>query len=199
MRDPTAAGAPPSGFDRAAAGQLPEWARVRPERRAHIARVAALMEQWARALGLPDEERRRWRAAAWLHDALRDADPDELRDQVPPGCRSLPGPLLHGPAAAARLRAEGLRDEALLNAVGYHTLGHPALDAVGRALYLADFLESGRTFLPVWRASLRARMPAAAPAVLRDVAAARLRHLLERGHPIRPETLAFWNALAAER
>lgn len=199
MRDLTAVGAPLSGFDRAAAGQLPEWARVCPERQAHIARVSALMERWACALGLPEEERRRWCAAAWLHDALRGADPDELRDQVPPECRTLPGPLLHGPAAAARLRAEGVVDESLLNAVAYHTLGHPALDEVGRALYLADFLEPGRTFLPVWRASLRARMPGAAPAVLRDVAAARLRHLLERGHPIRPETLAFWNTLAAER
>lgn len=199
MHEVTAAGVLVPALDRAAAGQLPDWARVRPEREAHIARVAALMDEWARALALPEPERRRWRAAAWLHDALRDADPAELRDHVPLECRSLPGLLLHGPATAARLRTEGVFDEALLNAVGYHTLGHPELDGAGRALYLADFLEPGRGFLPAWRASLRARMPGAMAPVLRDVVAARLRHLLERGHPIRPETLAFWNVVAAER
>lgn len=184
---------------RAAAGELPPWAQVTPPRREHIARVAALVDEWAAALGMAEEERERWRAAAWLHDALRDAPSSALRAEVPETFRTVPGPLLHGPAAAERLRAEGVGDEAVLCAVAYHTLGHPDLDTLGRALYLADFLEPGRNFEPVWRASLRARMPAALTPVLRDVVAARLEHLLERHYMIRQESLAFWNKLAMEK
>lgn len=183
-------------IERAAAGEPPAWARVGPARRGHVCRVVALLEEWAVRSGLGEAERRRWRAAGWLHDALRDAEPAELRDLVPAWARDLPGPLLHGPAAAARLEAEGVRDRALLDAVAYHTIGHPGLDRLGRALYLADFLEPGRSFEPAWRAALRARMPRAFDAVLTEVVAARLGHLLATGRPIRPESAAFWNAIA---
>ncbi|HEX9107633.1 MAG TPA: HD domain-containing protein, partial [Longimicrobiales bacterium] len=164
-------------------------------RRDHIGRVAALMDSWGEALGLEELDRRRWRAAAWLHDALRDAPPQEIRPLVPEPLRSLPGKLLHGPAAAARLRQEGVGDEPLLCAVAWHTLGHPDFDALGKALYLADFLEPGRGFALEHCASLRASMPDALDDVLRDVVAQRLHHALEMRHLLRPESVAFWNVL----
>jgi HD superfamily phosphohydrolase YqeK len=83
----------------------------------------------------------------------------------------------------------------LLNAIGYHTFGHPGLGRLGRALYLADFLEPGRGWQPAWRAALRARLPDAMDEVLVDVAAARITHLLRRRQRIWPETHAFWNSL----
>jgi HD superfamily phosphohydrolase YqeK len=181
---------------RAAAGELPDWARVSPRRREHIARVAALMEQWARDLGLEDAEVLRWAAAAWLHDSLRDADPAELVHQVGPEDRDYPPRALHGPAAAGRLAGEV--DPRVANAVRYHTVGHPGLDDLGRALYLADFLEPGRDFLDGWRAGLRSRMPAELRQVLVEVLGARLAHLVEQRMSIRPETAAFWNSALAE-
>jgi HD superfamily phosphohydrolase YqeK len=183
-------------LEAAASGRLPSWAVVGEERRAHIERVAALMDEWAVQLGLPAAERRRWRAAAWLHDALRDAPPETLRDTVPEELRDVPPLLLHGPAAAARLRAEGVEDEGLLAAVGYHTLGSVHFDDAGRALYLADFLEPGRDFEPDWRAALRARMPEARDDVLREVVFARIRHVMNTARELRPETVEFWNSLA---
>jgi len=153
------------------------------------------MGGWAEALGLPPEERQRWRAVGWLHDALRDVDPETLRSQVPPQLQDLPGPVLHGPAAAERL-SDDLDPEALA-AIRYHTIGHPGLDTMGRALYLADFLEPGREFLPEWRAGLRARMPGAMDAVLIDVLASRLRHLVEGLRPLRGETARFWSAIVS--
>ncbi len=188
----------PDALARAAEGTLPEWAVLRPARAEHVARVAALVDAWADALALDPGERARWRAVAWLHDALRDAPPEVLRPIVPPEAAELPARLLHGPAAAARLRQEGVEDPGVLLAVAYHTIGHPDLDRAGRALYLADFLEPGRAFAPLWRASLRARMPERADVVLRQVLGARIRHLIERGMTIRPETTAFWNRLAEE-
>lgn len=181
---------------RAAGGRLPEWAEASAARREHMARVAALLEGWAGALGLDREERTRWLAAAWLHDALRNADPEALRPRVPPPAAALPGPLLHGPAAAERLRIDGVDDGELLRAVAYHTLGHPGLAALGRALYAADFLEPGRDLLNDWRAGLRDRCPGDLPGVVKEILGARIVHLVGRGSPLRAETVAFWNAMA---
>ncbi|HUE97156.1 MAG TPA: HD domain-containing protein [Longimicrobiaceae bacterium] len=177
----------------AARGELPDWARATPKRREHMARVAGLMEEWGGRLGLPEEEKLRWAAAGWLHDALRDEDPAVLRWQVRAAERDLPGRVLHGPAAAGRL--EGEVDPRVLAAVRYHTIGHPALERLGRALYLADFLEPGRDFAVEWRAALRVRMPGEQDSVLVEVLAARICHLLEQRKPIRPETAAFWSTL----
>jgi 2-amino-4-hydroxy-6-hydroxymethyldihydropteridine diphosphokinase len=177
--------------------ELPAWAVVTTKRRAHIARVATLVQQWADQNRVDQREKERWIQSAVLHDALRDADPEQLRKQVPAEFADWPGPVLHGPAAAAHLRAEGWRDEGVLNAVTYHTVGHPDLDDAGRVLYLADFLEPGRSFDPIGRASWRARMPRHMTEVLREVVAARLQHMIASHRPVRSETLAFWNQISS--
>ena len=161
-------------------------------------RVAGVLGGWASALGLGEAETARWRAAGWLHDALREADPAELRPVVPGALSDLPGRLLHGPAAAARLRAEGVDDGPFLLAVAFHTIGHPEFDALGRALYAADFLEPGRRGQMEWREALRARMPAGPGAVVREVARSRIGGLLEAGAPLRRETWEFWNSLTRD-
>lgn len=161
-----------------------------------MARVAELMRSWATRMGLDDEEIQRWTAAGWLHDALRDGDPEDMRPLVSPEERDLPGDILHGPAAALRL--EGHASSALITAVRYHTLGHPSLDRLGRALYLADFLEPGRSFLPEWRAERRDRVPDDLDGVLADVVEVRIRRLLDRKMPIRGETAAFWSHVVRE-
>lgn len=173
----------------AARGELPSWARASEKRRAHMARVASLLGEWAAGLGLSPDEQERWIAAGWLHDVLREAPHDELRPAVPEPFRALPGKLLHGPAAAERLADEA--DSEFLDAIRYHTLGSPRFGRLGRALFLADFLEPGRTFSPAWTASLRARMPADFDAVLREVVAARIDHVQGSGSVLHPETRAF--------
>jgi len=160
---------------------LPEWAVVTPERGAHIERVAALLSTWATALRVPHAERARWLRAAWLHDALRDAPAaDELK---------------HGPLAAERAARDGERDQGVLDAVRYHSLGYARWDDVGKMLYLADYLEPGRPFDGVLHRALAARVPGERNAVLRDVAARRIARVIDSGWPLVPETVAFWNSL----
>jgi predicted HD superfamily hydrolase involved in NAD metabolism len=182
-------------LEAAAAGRLPAWSQVSAPRLAHMRRVSELLGEWADRLDLPAAERTRWRAAGYLHDALRETAPDELRPLVPDALKDLAGKLLHGPAAAERLRAEGVEDEDLLRAVAYHTIGHPELDELGRALFVADYIEPGRRYDPEGLAVLRARMPAARDSVLRHVLRARLDRLLREGRTMRPETVAFWNVV----
>jgi HD superfamily phosphohydrolase YqeK len=181
----------------AAGGELPAWANATPRRREHMGRVAALLSSWAEALSLPEAERVRWAAAGWLHDALRDASEAELRAILPADYAEMHPNLLHGPAAAHRLAGE--LDPALLEAIRYHTLGHPSLDRLGRALYLADFLEPGRDFAVEWRAALAERMPGEMDEVLAEVLGARIQHLVSDRKPIRPETAAFWSAVVGQR
>lgn len=183
----------------AAEDRLPEWGRARESRLAHMKRVARLLEKWARSLGSPGEERARWHAAGFLHDAVRDGDPEELRSWVPPEFAGLPDDLIHGPAAAARLREEGVSDEDFLRAVSFHTVGHPDLGLLGRSLYAADFLEPGRKFRAGWRKELRERMPEDLGPVLVEVAKTRVGRLLERAQPIPRETWEFWNTIVSER
>lgn len=184
--------APPS---RVGLRDLPDWARVEPARQAHVRRVVALLEEWADELSLPDAERSRWLTAGWLHDAVKDAPTAELRAMVPPAVKRLPTKLLHGHAAAERARRDGITDTDLLDAVRWHTTGHPSLGRLGRALYLADYLEPGRTFDPAATRLLRARMPGDMTGVLRDVLDARIAHLEAQGTPVRPETRRFLEAL----
>jgi HD superfamily phosphohydrolase YqeK len=173
---------------------LPDWAACRPERMEHCRRVADLMVEWADALGLSEADHLRWRAAAILHDALRDADPSALRvpnlDHWPPGMR-------HGPACARRLREDGVEDTELLDAISCHTVGSPRSTPLSDYLYMADFLEPGRKFLEDQRAALRARLPDEGDEVLREVAALRIGQRLRRRDRLFRDSVDFWNRLVA--
>jgi HD superfamily phosphohydrolase YqeK len=146
-------------------------------------------------LGVSEHERRRWLRAAWLHDALRDAPEEELRRWA----SSIPGPpeLRHGPASAARAKAEGETDRGILDAVRYHSLGLAEWDMAGRILYCADYLEPGREFARERRAELARRLPEDPAGVLREVARLRLSRLVSSGWPIPEPTVRFWNSLVA--
>lgn len=172
-----------------AADGLPTWAAVTPIREAHIERVVALLDHWADQLQLPVAERQRWKAAGWLHDALRDATDTELVRWS--GRSDLPIGLLHGPAAARRAEAEGETDRELLDAVALHTVGSADWGDLGLALYAADFLEPGRPFDRERRAELAQRFPDHRDEVIREILTRRMNHIAGTGRSARPETLAF--------
>lgn len=165
----------------------------------HVARVAALMDRWAGALGLGESDRVRWRTAGWMHDALRDARPADIRDDIADArLRALPDSFLHGPAAADRMAQDGFDDGEVLDAIRYHTLGHPDLGRLGLALIAADFLEPGRFEEPAERAALRARLPFAFDDVIRAVIRAKLARTLEHEDVLPAEMVALWNRLAGD-
>lgn len=170
---------------------LPPWAIVSEKRRAHIARVTALLDNWSGQLGLDEAARRAWHDAGAWHDALRDAGDVELRAEL--GDDPRPTTVLHGPAAAARLAREGEVREDVLEAIRWHTLGNPDWGATGRALFMADFLEPGRPFMQGDRAFLAAHLPHDFDGVFRQVVRMRLEWTLREGKPVFPETVALWN------
>jgi len=94
------------------------------------------------------------RIAALAHDLAREWDSDRilataLKDQrvISDFNRAHPV-LLHGFAASWILRDEySVDDQSLLDAVRYHTTGHPQLDDAGLILFAADYMEPGRNHL----------------------------------------------------
>jgi 2-amino-4-hydroxy-6-hydroxymethyldihydropteridine diphosphokinase len=173
--------------------ELPEWAVVTEKRRAHIARVTALLDAWAAALRLGEDERRAWHDVGVLHDALRDAPEEALRRLTADTER--PVHILHGPAVAGLLAREGEQRLDVLEAIRWHTLGSAGWGRTGKALYMADFLEPGRPFLRADRAFLAAHVTGDFDGVFRQVVRTRIEWTVREGKMLFPETAALWNTV----
>jgi len=170
---------------------LPSWAEVTDKRRAHIERVTALLDRWAVQLALPADEARAWHDVGRWHDALRDAPTATLREWALDTER--PVEVLHGPAAARRLESEGEARESVLAAIRWHTVGHAEWDRTGRALFMADFLEPGRSFARADRAFLAEHLPHDFDGIFRQVVRMRIEWTVREGKSLFPETVALWN------
>lgn len=94
------------------------------------ARLAGLLHDYARELP----------PAELMQMAVRfglDIDPVEAREPL----------LLHGKVAAALARERfGLTDPSLLAALALHITGAPGMSLLAKLVFLADFIEPGRTF-----------------------------------------------------
>ena len=167
--------------------ELPSWAQVSKKRGKHIRRVTALLYAWAEEMGLPIAERQAWVDAGRYHDALRDAPADELRALA--GSTLEEVELLHGPAAAAKLERDGETRRDLLDAIRYHSIGWAKWQRVGQALYMADYLEPGRTFDMERRAALALRVPRDFDGVFREVVKTRMSYAMESGFTKYPESV----------
>lgn len=175
------------------ANGLPLWATIGSKRLAHIERVTSLLRAWAAAMRLDAAEARAWIDAGSWHDALRDAGEARLREIT--GDAATPGALLHGPAAAILLAADGEKRASVLDAVRYHTVGSANWDRTGRALYMADYLEPGRKFSREDRFFLAAQVPHSFDSAFRQVVRFRLDWSVREGNHIFPETVDLWNSL----
>lgn len=172
---------------------MPRWSVTSAKRREHISRVVDLLDSWAVAMRIDEREARCWHDAGAWHDALRDEDEDKLREIT--GDAHCPQGMLHGPAAAIKLGKHGEPRHDVLDAVRWHTVGCATWTRTGRALYMADFLEPGRTFMQADRSFLAAQVPTAFDTVFRQVVRMRLEWVLREGKGIAAQTVALWNAI----
>ena len=123
-----------------------------PERLAHSRRVAELAAELCLAYGLEEEK---GRLAGLAHDWARDWPSERvrelaLRDGRGESLQEAQYPvLLHGRAAAVALREMlGMEDAEILEAVACHVTGCPGMGLLAKIVFVADFLEPGRGFLP---------------------------------------------------
>jgi predicted HD superfamily hydrolase involved in NAD metabolism len=173
--------------------ELPAWAKVSRGRAKHIGRVTALLAEWADAMGLDAAEKQCWVDAGRYHDALRDAPVDELRALA--GSALAEAELLHGPAVAAKLERDGETRRDLLDAIRYHSIGWKNWDRVGKALYMADYLEPGRTFEPERRERIRGLVPRDFEEAFREVVRGRMAFARAQGFTEYPESVELLHSL----
>ena len=114
-----------------------------------------------------------------------------IRDRFPVADEN----LLHGPAAEGRLRQDGERRAAVLDAIRWHTIGHKGWTRTGKALFMADFLEPGRNFMKAERAYFARQVPHDFDGTFREVVRMRLEWTLRDGKPLFLETVELWNSV----
>jgi HD superfamily phosphohydrolase YqeK len=172
---------------------FPAWTQASDKRRKHVERVVALLERWIAELRVPADEADAWRAAGYLHDALRDAPEKLLRSLT--NDKTTDESFLHGPAAASRAEQDGERRSDVLEAIRFHTVGYAMWKRTGQALYMADFLEPGRSFLVDDRAFLADQVAYDFSATFRQVVRLRLEWSLQQGGELFPESVKLWHAV----
>ena len=127
---------------------LEELRRLPENLQRHIEAVRLTSVELARAHGLDIE---RAELAAQAHDICRLTKASDLIAQarrlglpVTPLDEAVPV-FLHGPVGAEVLRHDyGLRDDAVLDPVRYHTMGRAGMSALEKVVFLADKLEPSK-------------------------------------------------------
>lgn len=142
--------------------------------------------------------------AGLLHDYAREVSSSELLEITLEQQLSydpidvLQPNLLHGPVGAWMLQQQGIiTDKAVLNAIRWHTTGHPDMDQLARIVYIADYIEPSREFPGV---------EALRQIAYRDLNLAMLAgldhtisFLIQKGGYLHPLSVAVRNRLVEER
>ncbi len=163
----------------------------------HSLGVAQSAMELARRYG---ESREKAYRAGLVHDFGKRYGPEELRLKarrlgLKLDAITLQEPqLLHAPVGAFLVRNElKIEDMQIVRAVAYHTTGSPRLDLLGRLIYLADFIEKGRSYPGVDR--LRELAFSDLQRALLTAVENTIRRVLSRGSLLHPLSVAFRNDL----
>lgn len=173
-------------------------ARISPGLLEHCRGVACYAVELARRWGAPGD-------AALLGGLLHDYCREMTGAQTLERCRDLgvpvseleqqrPVQLLHARLAAAELASQDLSADCL-DAIARHTVGGAGMSVLAQCLYVADTAEPGRTYKGA--ADLRALAAESLSDALRASVVRTLQHLVERGRPIHPDTIALYNELTS--
>lgn len=102
--------------------------------------------------------------------------------------------LLHAPVGAELARREyGIKDADICRAIVWHTVGGPEMTLLDIIIYLADFIEPGRSFPGVDKLRLLAEKDL--DAALLAAYDQTLQYIVEKGGLIHPATVAGRNSL----
>lgn len=99
-----------------------------------------------------DEDTEKAELAAIFHDYAKFRPKEEMKQiiidqKVDKTLLAFHSELWHAPVGAYLVEKEaGIKDQAVLNAIKYHTSGKPGMSKLEKIIYLADYIEPGRTF-----------------------------------------------------
>ncbi len=127
---------------------------VSGKRYVHSLGVEKECRRLADIYGLDGADRERLSAAGYLHDITKEKTAEEQvilcrKYGIPVTAHDLLAPkLFHAKTGAAMARElyPDIADDFVYNCIYRHTTGHPEMTLPEKLLYLADYIEEGRTF-----------------------------------------------------
>ena len=90
--------------------------------------------------------------AALVHDYAKERNPQEMHDLIISASLDLDllqygSEIWHGPVGAILAKKElHIQNEEILDAIRYHTVGSAKMSLLEQIIYVADYIEPGRTF-----------------------------------------------------
>lgn len=113
--------------------------------------VLGVEEMCVRLAEINGADVRKARIASLLHDFMKETNVQILKDM----CKDVPevkgyenlSEILHGFAGAVTAEKEfGIKDEDILNAIKYHTIGRENMSLLEKIVYIGDAIEMGRDY-----------------------------------------------------
>ena len=124
--------------------------RLGKKRYKHTLYVLEAASKLAKNLNL---NQKKVKTAALLHDIAKSKNDEELKLILKDSRWSVGqmevaiAPILHAPAGAVIAEKDfGIEDQEVLEAIRYHTLGHPEMGKIAQVIYAADFISEDRQF-----------------------------------------------------
>ncbi|PTW01303.1 putative HD superfamily hydrolase involved in NAD metabolism [Halanaerobium saccharolyticum] len=142
--------------------------------------------------------------AALLHDIAKSKSSVELKEILknskwePDQLEAEILPVLHAPAGAV-LAEEifGVNDPEILEAIRFHTLGHPEMGKIAQVIYAADFISEDRDFVGL--DEIRSKIEMNFYLGLYLITTHIMKYQLERNNFIHPYSNDFRNKLLKEK
>jgi predicted HD superfamily hydrolase involved in NAD metabolism len=137
--------------------------------------------------------------AAIFHDYAKFRPKEELRniilqEQLEEELLHHHHELWHAPVGAILVKREaGIHDNEILQAIRYHTTGHPQMTTLDKVVFLADYIEPGRSFPGVneVRELAKQSLNEAVLQALKNT----IRFLIDKRQPIYPDTFLTYNMI----
>ena len=140
--------------------------------------------------------------AALTHDYAKERPDEEFilvikRDHFDPALLEYGNAIWHGIIGATFVERElGITDEEILQAIRVHTTGGAEMNLLEKIIYVADYIEPGRTF-PGVQAAREIAMVDLDEAVAFETKHT-LAHLIEQEQKIYPKTIETYNRWVAK-
>jgi predicted HD superfamily hydrolase involved in NAD metabolism len=137
--------------------------------------------------------------AAIFHDYAKFRDKQEMQriiedDNLSQDLLLYNSELWHAPVGALLVEREvGIEDEAILNAIRFHTSGKEGMTVLDKVIYLADYIEPNRQFPGV--EEVRGLAKESLDQALLKALQNTMTFLMKRNQAIYPDTFRFYNEL----
>lgn len=116
---------------------------------------------------------------------------DRYLIKIPPVWHSFIGSLI----AKKRFK---IKDNEILDAIKYHTTGHPDMSKIAKIIFIADFIEPGRKYKECIDVRKKIRLEMELDRILLLVLEKKLIYLINKDKIIHPFAINLWNKLRSK-